>query len=119
VELQMPFFCQIFKCQKMLQIIYPPILSLIFVWHFYDQNGLSEHFKIIFFSVSEGRVLLELTHRCAGEGEKVSWVPTGTVSSSQKWGTGNCQCSGSGAAGSAGLRIRIHFIRIWIKHFVG
>ena len=28
--------------------------------------------------VSEGRVLLELTHRCAGEGEKVSWVPTGT-----------------------------------------
>jgi hypothetical protein len=28
-------------------------------------------------------VLLELTHRCAGEGEKVSWVPTGTVFSYQ------------------------------------
>jgi len=26
----------------------------------------------------EGRVLLELTHRCAGDGEKVNWVPTGS-----------------------------------------
>jgi hypothetical protein len=41
------------------------------------------HSNNISFSFSEGRVLLELTHRCAGEGEKVSWVPTGTVSSSQ------------------------------------
>jgi hypothetical protein len=47
-----------------------------------DQPDCFDSVQMLFYilfllCVAEGRVLLELTHRCAGEGEKVSWVPTG------------------------------------------
>jgi hypothetical protein len=91
---------QSFKCQKILQTMCTPLLAL-FLCGVSMIKTVSVNILKYFPSFSEGRVLLELTHRCAGEGEKVSWVPTGTVSSSQSGvPVGNCQCSGSEAAGS-------------------